>query len=172
MTLSQARRRRLALFWLVFPSEYEFTASIRIYAECGERKTMKAKFLICVILLATCLPSWGWHGKSITPEKLSQIRIGQTTETDLVSLFGPPSTRFVDIYHGVSLDWFRSVPMPIGGYLPFIGELAGGRNLEAQQLSVVLSPGGRVTRFEMHSSLDKPRADSAVTIIDQKYSSK
>jgi hypothetical protein len=130
---------------------------------------MKAKFLVTVILLATCLTSWG---KSITPEKLSQIRVGATTETDLVHLFGPPSTRFVDIYHTISLDWFRSVPMPIGGYLPFIGELAGGRRLEAQQLSVFLTPSGVVTRYEMHSSLDKPRADGASTIIDQRHDSK
>jgi hypothetical protein len=133
---------------------------------------MKAKFLVTVILLATCLTSWAWYGKSITPEKLGQIRIGQTTETDLVNLFGPPSTRFVDIYHSVSLDWFRSVPMSFGGYLPFIGELAGGRDVEAQQLSVVLNPGGRVTRYEMHSSKEKPRADGASTIIDQRHDSK
>ena len=65
------------------------------------------------------------------------------------------------------MDWFRSVPMPIGGYLPFIGELAGGRNVEAQQLSVFLTPDGRVVRYEMHSSLEKPRADPVSTIIEQ-----
>src|SRR5262249_25953223 len=132
---------------------------------------MKTKFLVGAILLASCLTSWAWHCKSITREKLSQIHVGQTTETDLVDLFGPPSTRFVDIYHTVSLDWFRSVPMPIGGYLPFIGELAGGRRLEAQQLSVVLR-GGLVTGYEMHSSRDTPRADGVSTIIDQRHYSK
>jgi len=130
---------------------------------------MKAKIFVTVILLATCLTSWG---KSITSEKLGQIRVGATTETDLVNLFGPPSTRFVDIYHAVSLDWFRSVPMPIGGYLPFIGELAGGRRLEAQQLTVFLSPTGVVRRYEMHSSLDKPRADEVSTILDQRHDSR
>src|SRR5689334_18942138 len=130
---------------------------------------MKTKFLVTFILLATCLTSWAWHCKSITREKLTQIRIGQTTEADLVELFGPPSTRFVDIYHTVSLDWFRSVPMPIGGYLPFIGELAGGRDVDAQQLSVVLSSGGRVSRYEIHSSKDQPRADEAAAIIEQRH---
>ena len=129
---------------------------------------MKTKFLVTFILLATCLSSSAWRSASITREKLGQIRIGQTTEADLVDLFGPPSTRFVDIYHTVSLDWFRSVPMPIGGYLPFIGELTGGRRLEAQQLSVVLSSGGHVTRYEMHSSLDRPRADAIYTVTSSK----
>jgi hypothetical protein len=158
---------RLAFFPLVFLNQYEFNANHPRL--CGLRRVinMKAKFLVTVILLATCLSSWAWHCKSITPEKLSRIRIGQTTEPDLVELFGPPSTRFVDIYHRISLDWFRSVPMPIGGYLPFIGELAGGRNVEAQQLSVFLTPDGRVVRYEMHSSLEKPRADPVSTIIEQ-----
>src|SRR2546421_6227554 len=125
---------------------------------------MKTKFLVSAILFTTCLTSWAWFPKSITREKISHIRIGQTTEADLLNLFGPPTTRFVDISHTISLDWFRSVPMSPGGYLPFIGELAGGRNLEAQQLSVVLGPGGRVLRYEMHSSKDRPRADGASEI--------
>ena len=116
---------------------------------------MKIKVLVTAILLSTCLTSWGFP-KSITQQEISQIRIGQTTEADLLNLFGPPTTRFVDMSH-ISLDWFRSVPMPAASYLPFIGELTGGLNIEAQQLSVVLSPGGRVLRYEMHSSRDKPR---------------
>jgi hypothetical protein len=116
---------------------------------------MKTKFLVTAILLSTCLTSWGYP-KSVTKEKISQIRLGQTTEADLVNLFGPPTTRFVDMSH-ISLDWFRSVPMSAASYLPFIGELTGGLHIEAQQLSVVLSPDGRVLRYEMHSSKDKPR---------------
>ena len=133
---------------------------------------MKTKFLVSAILLTTCLTSWAWFPKSITPQKISQIRIGQTTEADLLSLFGPPTTRFVDISHTISLDWFRSVRMSPPSYLPLVGELAGGRNLEAQQLSVVLGPGGRVIRYEMHSSKDKPRADGASAIADPHRPSK
>lgn len=120
---------------------------------------MKTKFLVTAILLCTCLTSWAWFPKSITPEKINQIRIGQTTEADLVLLFGPPTTRFTDMTHTISLDWFRSVPMLPSGYLPVVGQFLGGLNVEAQQLSVVLNPRGRVIRYEMHSSKDKPRGD-------------
>jgi hypothetical protein len=116
---------------------------------------MKIKLLFAAIFLSTCLTSWGYP-KSITQEKISQIRVGQTTEADLLNLFGPPTTRFVDLSH-ISLDWFRSVPMPAASYLPFIGEPTGGLDIEAQQLSVVLSPGGRVLSYTMQSSRDKPR---------------
>ena len=134
---------------------------------------MKTKFLVTVILLSSCLTSWAWFPKSITQEKINQIHIGQTTEADLVHLFGPPTTRFTDLSHSISLDWFRSVPMPPSGYLPVVGQFLGGLNLEAQQLSIVLSPGGRVIRYEMHSSKDKARGEgvrmAAVREISSSY---
>ena len=132
---------------------------------------MKTKFLVTAILLCSCLTGWGYP-RSIAREQVSQIQIGQTTEADLLNLFGPPTTRFVDLAHVISLDWFRSIPMPPASYLPFIGELVGGRNVEAQQLSVVLGSGGRVIRYGMHSSKDKPRADGVCAIADQNRSSK
>ena len=119
---------------------------------------MKTKFLVIAIFLSTCLTSWAFP-KCITQEKINQIQIGQTTEAELFHLFGPPTTRFTDMSHTISLDWFRSVPMPPSGYVPLIGQFLGGLNLEAQQLSVVVGPGGKVIRYAMHSSNDKPRVD-------------
>jgi len=114
---------------------------------------MKTKITIAgALLISTCLTSFAWFPPSITQEKLEQIKLGVTTEADLVHLFGPPSTRFVDLKQRVADDWFRSVPMPISGYLPLIGSFCGGLNVDAQQLSVLLTPDGRVIRFEAHSS--------------------
>jgi hypothetical protein len=73
---------------------------------------MKTKILLSVFLLSSCLTTWAWFPPSITQEKIDQIRVGQTTEADLVHLFGAPTTRFVDLSHHTALDWFRSVPMP------------------------------------------------------------
>ncbi len=130
---------------------------------------MKTKFLVIVLLLSTCLTSWAWFPRSITKEKISQIHVGQTTEADLLLLFGPPTTRFVDMSHLISLDWFRSVPMPPSGYLPVIGQFLGGLNVEAQQLSVVLSPGGRVIRYQAHSSKDPARGDGLRSIAAREH---
>jgi hypothetical protein len=113
---------------------------------------MKTKTLVAAILLSSCLTSWAWFPRSITQEKIDQIRVGQTTEADLVQMFGPPTTRYLGLKHVMSLDWFRSRPMPPGGYVPVFGDLLGGLRIEAQQLSVVLDASGRVIRFEAHSS--------------------
>jgi hypothetical protein len=98
----------------------------------GSSLKMKSKILVATILLSSCLTSWGLT-KSITQEEINQIRVGQTTEADLVALFGQPTTRYLGLAHITSLDWFRSVPMPIGGYVPLFGDLFGGRRIDAQQ---------------------------------------
>ena len=113
---------------------------------------MKTKILVVTILFSSCLTSWAFP-KSITQAKVDQIRVGQTTEADLVQMFGPPTTKYLGLSHIMSLDWFRSVPAA-GAYLPLVGELFGGLRVEAQQLSVVLNSSGRVIRYEAHSSLN------------------
>ena len=114
--------------------------------------TVKTRIAVAALLISSCLTSWAWFPPSITKKKLEQIKIGVTTEADLVHLFGPPTTRFVDLSHRVADDWFRSVPMPWSGYLPLIGQFCGGLDVDAQQLSVLLTPDGRVIKFEAHSS--------------------
>ncbi len=113
---------------------------------------MKTNILVTALFLSFCLTSWAGAPRSITQANVNQIRIGQTSEPELVQLFGAPTTRFVDLRGRIALDWFRSVPMPIPAYLPLVGELFGGLEIEAQQLSVVLGPDGRVLHYEVHSS--------------------
>ena len=74
-------------------------------------KKMKTKILAVAILLFTSLTPMAWS-HVITQSDLNQIRVGQTTEADLFQLFGAPTTRSVDLKHQVTLDWFRSKPMP------------------------------------------------------------
>jgi hypothetical protein len=134
---------------------------------------MKTKILVCALLIFSCLTSWAWFSPSITQQKINQIRVGQTTEADLFHLFGTPSTRSVDLAHYIAIDWFRSVPAPPQSYIPLIGSFLGGLNIEAQQLYVVLSPGGRVVRYEVHSSrngLHAARQVTTTTVRDTRYS--
>jgi hypothetical protein len=124
---------------------------------------MKTKFLLCAIFLSSCLTSWAHFPPTITQQNINQIQIGQTTEAELVLLFGTPTTRFVDLARYTAIDWFRSVPPPAQSYIPVIGSCLGGLDIDAQQLTVVLSPGGRVVRYEVHSSLDRLHAATRVT---------
>lgn len=131
---------------------------------------MKTKLLAAALLFSSCLTTLAWFPPSLTQEKISQIQLRQTTEADLVQLFGPPTTRFVDLDHYISIDWFRSVPPPAQSYIPIIGSCLGGLNVEAQQLTVVLSPSGRVVRYEVHSSLNRLHVANRTTTTLQRTS--
>ena len=134
---------------------------------------MKTKILVSAILISSCLTSWAWAPRSITQANVNQIRIGQTTEAELVQLFGAPTTRSVDLRHLISLSWFRSVPMPIPAYLPLIGQFLGGLDVEAQELSVVLAPDGRVLRYNVYSSKDRLKSGPQrvmTTVRETRYS--
>ncbi len=116
---------------------------------------MKTKFLFCALFLSSCLTNWASSAPQIiTQPNINQIRIGQTTESELVQLFGTPTTRSVDLANYIAIDWFRSVPAPAKSYIPLFGSCLGGLHVDAQQLSVFLSPAGRVVSYEVHSSLD------------------
>jgi outer membrane protein assembly factor BamE (lipoprotein component of BamABCDE complex) len=106
--------------------------------------------LLVATLLTFCLSSNASFGRSITQAKVDQIKLGYTTEADLVRLFGPPITRSTDIYRTTALDWIRSVPPGPQAYLPLIGSFLGGLDVEVQQLSVQLGPDGRVRSFTIY----------------------
>ena len=86
---------------------------------------MQTKFLVTAILLSSCLTSWAWFPKSITQEKINQLRVGQTTEADPVQLFGPPTLRTSDLSHSVPPDWLRSVPVLPPGSPPVLTQSPG-----------------------------------------------
>ncbi len=134
---------------------------------------MKTKLLVCALLFLSCLTSWAWFPPAITQAKLSRIQVGQTTEVDLVHLFGTPTTRSTDLAHRITIDWFRSVPAPAQSYIPLIGSFLGGMNIDAQQLRVVLSPDGRVIQYNVYSSRDTfHTAKGTTTTVSQTSYSK
>ncbi len=131
---------------------------------------MKTKFLVCAFLLFSCLTSWAGAPARITQANVNQIQVGQTTEAELVALFGTPTMRTTDLTHRITMDWLRSVPAPAQSYIPLVGSFFGGMDLDAQHLYVVLTPDGRVIRYEVHSSRESVKATRVTTVSRSGYS--
>jgi hypothetical protein len=102
--------------------------------------------LLALVMLGF-LTSQAMAGKSITQEKISQIRPGQTTEEDLVRAFGPPATKTVCPPGEMTLDWFYASPIAAQNYIPVIGPALGGTHVKAWELWVVLGANGEVKRY-------------------------
>jgi len=97
--------------------------------------------------MLVCLTSNATAGKSITQEKVNQIRPGLTTEDDLVRAFGPPATKTVCPPGEITLDWFYASPISAQNYIPVIGPALGGTHVKAWELWVVLGASGEVKRY-------------------------
>ncbi|MGB8340755.1 MAG: hypothetical protein WCE51_04130 [Chthoniobacterales bacterium] len=116
---------------------------------------MKTNLVFVAILICSCLSSFADGPKPITQQNVDQIRIGQTTEAELVRLFGTPSDKTTQVDHAADLIWFRVAPLPLPAYAPIIGLFVENTDV-AQMLTVHLDPAGRVARYDVSSIKDKP----------------
>jgi outer membrane protein assembly factor BamE (lipoprotein component of BamABCDE complex) len=110
-------------------------------------KTAQTINSILGLVMLVFLASQAMAGKSITQEKVNQIRPGQTTEEDLVRAFGPPATKMVCPPGEMTLDWFYLSPISAQNYIPIIGPALGGTQVKAWELWVVLGAHGEVKRY-------------------------
>jgi len=114
---------------------------------------MKTTQPILAVLASLCLTSHASCGL-ITQQDLNLIRPGNTTEIDLVHMFGPPATRTVQEDGKKSLNWFESSAAPPQSYIPIVGPWLVRLDARVQQLSVLVGANGRVERYNMHDSRD------------------
>ena len=116
---------------------------------------MKTNLVFVAILICSCLSSFANGPKPITQQSVSQIRVGQTTEAELVRLFGTPSDKTTQVDNAADLIWFRVAPLPLPANAPIIGLFVENTDV-AQMLTVHLDPAGRVARYDVSSIKDKP----------------
>ncbi len=110
-------------------------------------KTAQTINSLLALVMLVCLTSSATAGRSITQEKVNQIRPGWTTEEDLVRAFGPPATKTVCPPGEITLDWFYASPISARNYIPVIGPALGGTHVTAWELWVVLGANGEVKRY-------------------------
>jgi hypothetical protein len=110
-------------------------------------KTAQIIYFILALVMLACLTRNATASKSITQEKVNQIRPGLTTEEDLVRAFGPPATKTVCPPGAMTLEWFYSSPISAQNYIPVIGPALGGTQFKAWELWVVLGANGEVKRY-------------------------
>jgi outer membrane protein assembly factor BamE (lipoprotein component of BamABCDE complex) len=86
-------------------------------------------------------------GNNFDESKISQIKKGQTTEADLIGMFGPPQNRSVNSDTGVTLTWIYSEAKVKGeSFIPYAGAFMGGTRSKSKTLSVTLAD-NKVTSY-------------------------
>jgi hypothetical protein len=100
--------------------------------------------LCCLALFAVSCAS---VGNNFDESKISEIKKGQTTETDLIGMFGPPQNRSVNSDTGLTLTWIYSEAKVKGeSFIPYAGAFMGGTRSKSKTLSVMLAD-NKVTSY-------------------------
>jgi len=118
------------------------------------KPTMKSKLkiilnnsaiLLIIILIAGCASA----GNNFDDSKISQIQKGQTTEADLVQMFGQPQNRATDSEGMTTLTWmYMQSTVRASTFIPYAGAFMGGTNSKDKTLNVVLAD-GKVKSYSM-----------------------
>jgi outer membrane protein assembly factor BamE (lipoprotein component of BamABCDE complex) len=92
-------------------------------------------------------------GTPIPEDKVNQIRIGVTTEPDLLLLFGTPSTKTLDVSGNIVETWvYSSASTKPETFVPLAGPFIGGYSTRVQQLTVLIDRKGRVAKWTLNNA--------------------
>lgn len=79
-------------------------------------------------------------GNNFDESKIAEIKKGQTTEADLLKMFGPPENRMMNSDNGLTLTWTYSEAAVKGtSFIPYAGAFMGGTKAKSKTLSAVLT---------------------------------
>jgi hypothetical protein len=79
-------------------------------------------------------------GNNFDDTKISDIKKGQTTEADLVKMFGDPENRMVNSDSALTLTWIYSEAKVKGtSFIPYAGPFMGGTRSKSKTLSATLT---------------------------------
>lgn len=122
-----------------------------------------ALLLATLVALATGCAS---TGTNFDDSKVSQIKKGETTESQLVRMFGPPESRSVNSEGLTTLNWIYMESTTKGeSFIPYAGMFMGGHRSKHKTLLVTLGADGKVTHFHAsgggsetrHTTQDTPK---------------
>ena len=107
------------------------------------------KHLIYILASAALLAGCASAGNNFDSRKLSEIKKGETTESQLITLFGKPESRGINEDGVVKLTWLYTESTVKGAtFIPLVGAFAGGVDSKTKTLMVRLDQAGKVAGYD------------------------
>src|SRR5262245_42840461 len=101
---------------------------------------MKTRIQFLIATLATAvLFGCASVGENFDEGKISQIKKGETTEADLIQMFGQPQNRTLNSEGQSILTWMYTESAVKGeSFIPYAGPFVGGTRSKTKTLNVTL----------------------------------
>lgn len=108
---------------------------------------MKNAILIGCIGL-TVLAGCASSGQNFDDELVREIKLGVTTETDMIDMFGEPTGRSFDSSGSSNLTWAYHESRTNGkSFIPYVGMFMGGTDNSHKMLTANINPEGIVMSY-------------------------
>jgi hypothetical protein len=108
---------------------------------------------LCSALIVGCAST----GNNFDEGKLTQIKKGETTEAQLIEIFGQPENRSVNSENVTTLTWMYAEATVKGeSFIPYAGAFMGGSRGKSKNLTVTLAE-NKVTGFTFSGSGSETR---------------
>lgn len=105
--------------------------------------------VMILALFAASLTGCVSMGENFDENQVSQIKKGQTTEADLIDMFGQPQNRGVNSEGMRVLTWqYMESRVKGESFIPYAGPFIGGSRSKQKTLTAQLGPDGKVASFE------------------------
>lgn len=99
------------------------------------------------LAVAALFSSCASAGNNINESRVTEIRRGSTTESDLIRMFGPPNQRSISGNGESVLTWtYIQANVTPASFIPYAGAFMGGTQSANKSLTVFLR-GNRVTNY-------------------------
>lgn len=103
--------------------------------------------IIIGCLLTAILLGCASVGENFDERNVSQIKKGETTEAELLQMFGEPQNRTEDSEGTSTLQWTYTESVTKGeSFIPYAGPFLGGSRSKSKTLNVILRD-GKVVSF-------------------------
>lgn len=107
------------------------------------------KTTLLLTITAALLCGCASVGNNFDSRKLSEVKKGETTEPQLVALFGQPAQRGINEDGVVKLTWIYTELTTKGAtFIPVVGMFAGGADTKTKTLIVRLDSAGKVAGYD------------------------
>lgn len=116
-------------------------------------KNISVTVLICFCLI---LMNCASVGIKIEQSKIKQINKGITTKNEIVHLFGNPNMEILNADGKITMMYiYTKVENKAINFVPIVGSLAGGMDMQQQTLQIIINKDGIVEQY-LHTNSNSP----------------
>lgn len=92
-------------------------------------------------------------GNKIEQEKVSQIKEGVTTEQEVINILGKPYMKTLNSDGKIIMLYqYTKVKNRASNFIPVVGLINGGMDMQQQMLTVLIGKDGKVDKYTLNDS--------------------